>query len=601
MLISLECAIFRNPDVPFSQPFLRIFALGIPLCIIVAVLGTKWASLYKFNFHGIKTNDSDKHQVLHKLGKLPLQFFAVFVLIIFLFTLCIDILKNWIGLYPGLDMPTSALCFAWGLVGGAFIYNYSDKINIKFILEQKIIDYPKALREKRQQVKAIIIPIFTLILGMLYALALGIFMMGRWKGMDLIPLESLIVSGIDLTLFITLSVSLLRIWSSNLALVFDSVISQLDQLSSTEKDLTTRIHVGSVDEIGSIAGLINKFTAGLSESIVGIKEAQRKLADMGADMKKNAEKSVNAVAKLNRDITNMSGKNALQQSSVQEVSSAVNQIASNIASLDRLITDQAASITEASASVEQMVGNIGAINNSMGTLAQQFGLLADTARSGMTTQETTAKKIAEITENSKALQDANKVIAAIAAQTSLLAMNAAIEAAHAGDAGMGFSVVADEIRKLAENSSFNSKKIKTVLADVQRGIDSVVIASQESKESFNRVAEQIGTTDSIVQQFRMAIGEQQEGANQILEALKQMNEISTQVKESSTEMNGGSKTILNEVAHLHSSTSDITECVSSMAAGIGDVDKEANLVAVMAETTRTTIDQLDRAVGSFHL
>jgi len=219
----------------------------------------------------------------------------------------------------------------------------------------------------------------------------------------------------------------------------------------------------------------------------------------------------------------------------------------------------------------------------------------------MTTQEITAKKITEITENSKALQEANKVIAAIAAQTNLLAMNAAIEAAHAGDAGMGFAVVADEIRKLAENSSFNSKKIKTVLADVQHGIDAVVTASQESKESFNRVAEQIGTTDSIVQEFRMAIGEQQEGANQILEALKQMNEISVQVKEGSTEMNEGSKTILREVALLHSSSSDITECVGSMSTGIDDVDKEANLVAVMAETTQTTIDQLDKAVGSFHL
>ena len=175
---------------------------------------------------------------------------------------CIDILKNWIGLYPGLDIPICAICFAWGLVGGAFIYNYSDKINIKFILQQKIIDYPKALREKRQQVKAIIIPIFCLILGMLYALSLGIFIMGRWKGIDLIPLESFIISIIDLTVFITLSVSLLRIWSSNLALVFDSVISQLDQLSSAEKDLSTAHsrRIGRRDRLDR--GLINKFTAG---------------------------------------------------------------------------------------------------------------------------------------------------------------------------------------------------------------------------------------------------------------------------------------------------------------------------------------------------
>jgi methyl-accepting chemotaxis protein len=169
-------------------------------------------------------------------------------------------------------------------------------------------------------------------------------------------------------------------------------------------------------------------------------------------------------------------------------------------------------------------------------LAHLGGDLLSSAQDGYARQKQVQDAIVTISRQSETLLEANSSIAEIAAQTNLLAMNAAIEAAHAGEAGRGFSVVADEIRKLAVNSSSESKRIGAELQEIQRSITLVVSATHESSRSYHTILGQVEQTQGLVSQLKGAIEDETSGSQRILGALASMNSISAQVKQGSAEM-----------------------------------------------------------------
>ena len=256
-------------------------------------------------------------------------------------------------------------------------------------------------------------------------------------------------------------------------------------------------------------------------------------------------------------------------------------------------------MTEASAAIEEMVSNIASGSRSMDAMARQFDALLGASRSGKELQAAVGERIAQIADRSRALLEANEVIAGIASQTNLLAMNAAIEAAHAGEAGKGFSVVADEIRRLSETAAEQSDTIGRDLSSVQAAISEVVGSSHDSEIAFDGVASRITETERLVREMRDALGEQSEGGAQVLEALKSVNEITSQVKGSSSEMGEGNRTILVEMGNLRSSSLEIRSSMDELSKGADHISKSAQRVSDMAESTRATIEGMDTAIGRF--
>jgi len=594
----VNCMMFKDEGASGIRSFLIVFTIYflfvILNCFLVILLGKQ------YRVTSVDKMDEDEFSgYLASVGKFPLKILAYFALSMMVAGYVVFVFRDTIRFYEGVESFVLITCLAWGLVAGAGIYSVGDRINVLFLSSLNLDSFPSALREFRQSAKMMIIPSFTTILGVVFIAGTGGSILSEYRVLTEIPSRMIFYSVISFLLYMCIILSLEKVCSSNNKRVFKSVLEQLDQLSSDNKDLTDRIFIGSVDEVSSIAGLINSFVDNLAESVRSIKNAQQDLYEMGAELEKTSSDSQNEISSITSTIQEMESYSNEQSASITTTSSSVNQTSERISNLSILISDQAASITEASASIEQMVSNIGTINRSMGTMAEQFKELAETSDRGLMIQKENHQKTTDISKKSEDLLVTNQVISSIAAQTNLLAMNAAIEAAHAGEAGRGFAVVADEIRKLAEHSAQNSKTIGTILGEVRSGVDNFVEASMSSMDIFSEVADKVKSTDQLVQEVNFTIGEQEAGAKQILDALNRMNQITSEVQNGSTEMTRGNEVILQEMDKLKQHNQVMNSSISSFSNGIKGINQGSNLLASLAEKTKSAIDRIHRVISDF--
>lgn len=377
------------------------------------------------------------------------------------------------------------------------------------------------------------------------------------------------------------------------------VDNAFSEIATGHADLTQRIAVRTDDEIGSVVVGFNQFAGKLQAIIKEIKGSESILSSAGKNLESVSHETAASITQIMANIGSVSNQILNQASSVEETAGAVNEIASNIESLERMIANQSAGVTEASAAVEQMIGNIGSVNHSVEKMAKSFDELLVNTKVGSQKQSDVNEKIKQIEAQSKILQDANQAIGTIASQTNLLAMNAAIEAAHAGDAGKGFSVVADEIRKLSETSSQQTKRIREELKKIKDSIANVVNASEDSRLAFNSVSDKITETDQVIQQIKAAMEEQNTGSRQISEVLHVMNDSTAEVRVASAEMSAGNKAILDEIQQLQNATMAIKDSVHEMEQGAQQINENGASLSEITNMVNESIVQIADQIGQF--
>ncbi|PKL24129.1 MAG: hypothetical protein CVV47_10215 [Spirochaetae bacterium HGW-Spirochaetae-3] len=338
----------------------------------------------------------------------------------------------------------------------------------------------------------------------------------------------------------------------------------LQNIAEGEGDLTTRLGIESSDEIGSLARSFDKFAEKLATIIGDAKSAVAELKASSIELDSGMGATKNAVKRIDEAIEGVIERTVNQAASVEEVSSSVEQITRNIESLDKMIERQKGGVSESSASIEEMVGAIGSIAKNVESFGEYMKRLVTASDAGKGKLGGVSELVKDISTRSQGLIDANKVIQSIAAQTNLLAMNAAIEAAHAGDAGAGFAVVANEIRTLAELSQARSKEIAGSVAGIRGGIDKVVGSTAEAVSAFENIVSHVRKVGELEAEIKAAVAEQGTGSRLVLESLSSIRDITDEVRGASAEMTQGAVAAGDEMRRLLVLTEELKHSMQSI-------------------------------------
>lgn len=381
----------------------------------------------------------------------------------------------------------------------------------------------------------------------------------------------------------------------------EQVANSLNDIAQGSGDLTAHLTVKTDDEIGTVARSFNTVISTLHTIMSTIKKSVQTLSVEGSQLLTNTKDVQTQVANIDTNIINIQAQIKNQAEKVSDVSLTMKNIDSNIQTLNSIINNQAQDITDCARDMKEMVSGINEVEQILEKNTEQFSRLTSASAIGYENISNIYQKVIEISDKSQGVSDANNIINSLASQTNLLAMNAAIEAAHAGDAGRGFAVVADEIRKLAENSSKQSKTISIALKDLIESISMMVETSQSAGESFENVMEAVSSVTEQQAKVHTVMVHQVDLNQKVSGAFSNINQINTTVLGKAEQITGNSKQILQKTIELDEITRDVNLAINTISDAAKEIQTTIQNMNRSTEITEQDIITVQNQVEQFTL
>ncbi|MBN2533393.1 MAG: hypothetical protein JXB88_10895 [Spirochaetales bacterium] len=391
------------------------------------------------------------------------------------------------------------------------------------------------------------------------------------------------------------------LFSRELTIQIRNQRSTIKDILTGKEDLSKRISIIQYDEVGDLSDMINTLMDKLKEILKQIKESSLTVSNSSDSLSQNLIHTSAAVEEMVTSIIAITENINNQMRVVENTSKQLEIMLNGIEKISILIENQVSFVEETSAAMQEMARSIISVNNNTTKANELSSYLLKISREGNISVKNTITAITRIENTSNQVLKIVEILDNLSSRTDLLAINTAIEAAHAGIHGRGFAIIADEIRKLAENSEMQTKEIIRYIKDMYEKVQNGVKMSEQAGLAFININRDIEKTSNLIEEINMAMNEQKNGTNEILSSVDSVVNASIEVKNIAADLKMQSQAISDYMKDLFTVSTQINSATMEQDKGNKEILSLISNVKKISAQNIIVVNKLKGIITDFNL